>query len=172
LQNFVRDSKKELQKIKIMIEIERKFLVTADVYLKLYKSSNKFVQGYLSSVPERTGRVRIKGNLGFLTIKGKSNESGLSRMEWEKEIEVQEAELLLQICESGVIDKRRYEVKFGKHTIEVDVFEGENKGLIIAEIELQSETESFEKPDWLGEEVTGDDRYYNASLSKNPFKNW
>ncbi len=155
-----------------MIEIERKFLVKSDAFLKLFKTQNRIVQGYLSSVPERTVRVRIKGEKGFLTIKGKSNESGLSRMEWEKEIDVKEAELLLQICESGVIDKVRYEIEVGKHTIEVDVFEGENKGLILAEIELQTENELFEKPEWLGKEVTGNERYYNAYLNKKPFKHW
>lgn len=155
-----------------MIEIERKFLVTSKDFLKQFKVENRIVQGYLSSVPERTVRVRIKGKKGYLTIKGKSNENGLSRMEWEKEIEVKEAEQLLKICESGVIDKIRYDIEIGKHTFEVDVFEGENKGLIIAEVELQSENESFEKPDWLGKEVTGDERYYNAYLSKKPFINW
>ena len=155
-----------------MTEIERKYLVNSDVFLMLYKSENRIVQGYLSSVPERTVRVRIKGEKGYLTIKGKSNESGLSRMEWEKEIDVIEAEMLLQICESGVIEKIRYDVELGTRTFEVDVFEGENKGLIIAEVELQSENETFEKPEWLGEEVSGDERYYNAYLSKNPFKNW
>lgn len=155
-----------------MIEIERKFLVNSDAFLKLFKAQNRIIQGYLSSVPERTVRVRIKGQKGYLTIKGKSNEGGLSRMEWEKEIEVKEAEQLLKICESGVIDKIRYDIEIDKHTFEVDVFEGENKGLTIAEIELQSENESFEKPDWLGKEVTGDQRYYNAFLSKNPFLKW
>ncbi|WP_339888761.1 CYTH domain-containing protein [uncultured Flavobacterium sp.] len=155
-----------------MIEIERKFLVTSKDFLKQFKVENRIVQGYLSSVPERTVRVRIKGKKGYLTIKGKSNENGLSRMEWEKEIDVKEAESLLQICESGVIDKIRYDIELGNHTFEVDIFEGENKGLIIAEIELQSENESFEKPDWLGKEVTGDERYYNAYLSKKPFVKW
>lgn len=155
-----------------MIETERKFLVNSNEFLKLFKTQNRIVQGYLSSVPERTVRIRIKGEKGYLTIKGKSNESGLSRMEWEKEIDVNEAELLLQICESGVIDKIRYEIEVGKHIIEVDVFEGENKGLILAEIELQAENESFEKPEWLDTEVTGDKRYYNAYLSKKPFTSW
>lgn len=155
-----------------MTEIERKYLVNSKEFLKLFKTQNRIVQGYLSSVPERTVRVRLKGKKGYLTIKGKSNESGLSRMEWEKEIDVIEAEMLLQICESGVIEKIRYDIPFGNHIIEVDVFEGENKGLIIAEIELKSETEIFEKPDWLGQEVTGDVRYYNAYLSKNPFVIW
>ncbi|HBK84014.1 MAG TPA: adenylate cyclase [Flavobacterium sp.] len=155
-----------------MIEIERKFLVNSTKFLEHFNTKSRIVQGYLSSVPERTVRVRIKDNKAFLTIKGISNLTGTTRMEWEKPIEVQDAEQLLHICESGVIDKTRFEIKNGNHIIEVDVFENENKGLIIAEIELQSEDEWFEKPEWLGKEVTGDERYYNAYLSKNPFKNW
>lgn len=155
-----------------MIEIERKFLVDSNAFLNLFKVKNRIVQGYLSTVPERTVRVRIKGQKGYLTIKGKGNQSGLSRVEWEKEIDITDAELLLKLCESSVIDKIRYDVEFGNHIIEVDVFEGENKGLIIAEIELESEMESFEKPEWLGKEVTGDDRYYNAFLSNKPFLTW
>jgi adenylate cyclase len=155
-----------------MNEIERKFLVTSTEFLSESKKSNRIVQGYLNSNPERTVRIRIKGTQGFITIKGKGNESGTTRFEWEKEIEVTEAEQLLLLCEDGVIDKIRYEIPFGKHLYEVDVFEGDNKGLIIAEIELEDENESFEKPNWLGEEVTGDDRYYNASLSISSYKNW
>jgi len=155
-----------------MVEIERKFLVTSDAFKREAFAQNRIKQGYLSSVPERTVRVRIKGEKGFLTIKGISNESGLSRFEWEKEILIDEAEKLLLLCEDGVIDKTRFEVKSGNHTVEIDEFYGENEGLIMAEIELKSETESFEKPIWLGEEVTNDKRYYNAYLSNNPFKNW
>ena len=155
-----------------MNEIERKFLVTSTEFLSESIRSNRIVQGYLNSNPERTVRIRIKGTQGFITIKGKGNESGTTRFEWEKEIEVTEAEQLLLLCEDGVIDKVRYEIPFGKHLYEVDVFEGDNMGLIIAEIELNDENESFEKPNWLGEEVTGDDRYYNASLSVSSYKNW
>ena len=155
-----------------MNEIERKFLVTSTEFLSESIQSNRIVQGYLNSNPERTVRIRIKGTQGFITIKGKGNESGTTRFEWEKEIEVTEAEQLLLLCEDGVIDKVRYEIPSGKHLYEVDVFEGDNKGLIIAEIELNDENESFEKPNWLGVEVTGDDRYYNASISMNPYKNW
>ena len=155
-----------------MIEIERKFLTTSDAFKTEAFAQNRIVQGYLSSVPGRTVRVRIKGNKGFLTIKGASNESGLSRFEWEKEIPVDEAEKLMLLCEKGIIDKTRFEVKMGEHIFEVDEFYGENKGLIIAEIELGSETETFEKPLWLGKEVTNDTRYYNSYLSKNPFMNW
>ena len=133
---------------------------------------NRIAQGYLSSVPGRTVRVRIKGNKGYLTIKGASNESGLSRFEWEKEIPLDEAIELLKLCEEGVIDKTRFEVKIGNHIFEIDEFYGENEGLIMAEIELKSETESFEIPKWLGKEVTDDKRYYNSYLSKNPYKKW
>ena len=155
-----------------MNEIERKFLVTSTEFQSESIRSNRIVQGYLNSNPERTVRIRIKGTQGFITIKGKGNESGTTRFEWEKEIEVIEAEQLLLLCEDGVIDKVRYEIPFGNHLYEVDVFEGDNKGLIIAEIELEDENESFEKPHWLGVEVTGDDRYYNASLSISSYKNW
>jgi adenylate cyclase len=155
-----------------MIEIERKFLVTSELFKKEAFVQNRIAQGYLSSVPGRTVRVRIKGDMGFLTIKGASNETGLSRFEWEKEIPLNEAKALLQLCEEGVIEKTRFEVKMGSHTFEIDEFYGENQGLILAEIELNSETEAFEKPAWLGKEVTNDKRYYNSYLSKNPFQKW
>ena len=155
-----------------MIEIERKFLVTSDAFKDQAFAEKKIAQGYLNSAPERTVRVRIANDKGFLTIKGKGNESGMSRFEWEKEIPVEEARALLALSEKGAIDKTRFEVKAGNHIYEVDEFYGENEGLIIAEIELSSENEAFEKPDWLGKEVTNDERYYNAYLSKNPFKFW
>ena len=155
-----------------MIEIERKFLVTSNTFKTDAFSQNKIAQGYLSSVPERTVRVRIKGDKGFITVKGISSDSGMSRFEWEKEIPVDEAENLLKLCEKGIIDKIRFNVKIGNHTFEVDEFHGENEGLIIAEIELNSENEVFERPNWLGEEVTNDKRYYNSYLSNHPFKNW
>lgn len=153
-------------------EIEKKFLVTSDSYKKEAFKETRITQGYLSSVPERTVRIRIKGRSGFITIKGIGNESGSSRYEWEKEIPLSEAEELLKICEPGVIDKTRYEVKRGDHTFEVDEFYGENQGLVIAEIELVNENDHFEKPAWLGTEVTGDMKYYNAMLMKKPFTNW
>jgi len=155
-----------------MIEIERKFLVTSDAYKALAFAKNQIAQGYLNSNPERTVRVRIKGEKGFLTIKGKGNHSGMSRFEWEKEIPVAEAKALLDLCESGVITKMRFEVKVGQHVFEVDEFYGENSGLIMAEVELGSETESFEKPTWIGEEVTNDERFYNAFMSQNPYSKW
>ncbi|NGY36499.1 CYTH domain-containing protein [Flavobacterium sp. XN-5] len=153
-----------------MLEIERKFLITSAAYKKEAFSQNRIKQGYLSSVPERTVRVRLKGNKAYITIKGVSNAIGMSRFEWEKEIPVNEAENLLLLCEKGIIDKTRFEVKIGIHTYEVDEFYGENEGLVIAEIELQSENETFEKPSWLGKEVTNDKRYYNSYLSNNPYK--
>lgn len=155
-----------------MIEIERKFLVNSAVYKTLAFAKNEIAQGYLNSNPERTVRVRIKGEKGFLTIKGKGNRSGMSRFEWEKEIPLAEAKMLLNLCESGVISKMRFEVKIGQHVFEVDEFYGENSGLVIAEIELDSETESFEKPSWIGKEVTNDERFYNAYLSQNPYSKW
>src|SRR3989339_1347919 len=142
-------------------EIERKFLVKSEDFKKVASKETRITQGYLSSVPERTVRVRIKGKSGYLTIKGIGNESGASRYEWEREIPVAEVEELLKICEPGVIDKTRYEVKSGIHTFEVDEFYGENSGLIVAEVELKSEDQAFTKPDWIAEEVTGDSKYYN-----------
>lgn len=155
-----------------MEEIERKFIVTRTEFIQESIVQNRIVQGYLNSDPNRTVRVRIKGSKAFLTIKGIGNDSGTTRFEWEKEIAVIEAELLLQLCEKGIIDKTRYEIPIGKHTFEVDVFSGENQGLTMAEVELSNENESFEKPKWLGIEVTGDKRYYNSYLSQNPFTTW
>jgi len=155
-----------------MIEIERKFLVLSEAFKLESIRQNKIAQGYLSSVPERTVRIRIKNDTGYITIKGKSSVSGLSRLEWEKEISLEDAQLLLSLCEKGIVEKIRHEVPVGNHIYEVDVFEGENFGLVIAEIELQSETEEFSLPNWLGKEVTNDTRYYNSYLSKNPFGSW
>jgi CYTH domain-containing protein len=155
-----------------MQEIERKFLVHSLNFVDEASLSQKIAQGYLNSTPERTVRIRIKDDNGFITIKGKSDESGTTRFEWEKEIELFEAEALLKLCETGVINKTRYIIKKRNHTFEVDIFEDENKGLIVAEIELSDANEIFEIPNWLGEEVTGDERYYNAYLSKKPFTTW
>jgi len=154
------------------LEIEKKFLVKNDQFKSDATKETRITQGYLCSVPERTVRVRIKGDKGFLTIKGIGNESGASRYEWEKEISVEETQDLLNICEPGVIDKTRYLVEQGNHTYEVDEFYGENQGLVVAEVELQSEDEAFEKPDWLAEEVTGDVKYYNSMLMKTPYTKW
>lgn len=155
------------------LEIEKKFLVKGDFKSEAVKAI-RITQGYLSTVPERIVRVRVKGDKGYITIKGICNATGAARFEWEKEIPVEEAQQILEICEPGVIDKTRYLVKNtdGKHTWEVDVFDGDNAGLTIAEVELTDENEPFDKPAWLGEEVTGDPKYYNSMLMKNPFKNW
>jgi adenylate cyclase len=153
-------------------EIERKFLVNGDEFKKVAEKSTRITQGYLSSLPERTVRVRIKGDKGYITIKGIGSASGASRFEWEKEIPVDEVDELLKICEPGVIDKTRFEVKSGIHTFEVDEFYGENQGLVVAEVELSGEEEEFAKPSWIGKEVTGDVKYYNSMLMKNPFTKW
>ncbi len=155
-----------------MIEIERKFRVKSTTFLNNIKTRFKITQGYLNSDKNRTVRVRINGSRGFITVKGVSSANGLSRFEWEKEISFAEAVRLLELCEGFVIDKTRYLVPFGEVVFEVDVFEGVNQGLVIAEVELQSEGQIFEKPDWLGEELTGDKRYYNAYLSVHPFTTW
>ena len=152
-------------------EIERKFLVAGD-FKQAAGNAVRITQGYLSSVPERIVRVREKGEKGFITVKGIGNDTGASRFEWEKEIPVEEVKELLKICEPGVIDKTRYLVDCGAHTFEVDEFYGDNEGLVVAEVELSDENEEFSRPEWLGEEVTGDKKYYNSMLMKNPYKNW
>lgn len=152
-------------------EIERKYLITGEFKSKAIKSL-QIKQGYLSSIPERTVRIRIQDDQGFLTIKGSNKKNSISRFEWEKEITKEEANELIQLCEVGIIDKIRYIVPFGDKIIEVDEFYGENEGLILAEIELDDENETIEKPNWLGKEVTDDPRYYNSMLMKNPYKNW
>jgi CYTH domain-containing protein len=152
-------------------ETERKFLVEGDYRADVTESS-RIVQGYLSSVAERTVRVRIRGERGYLTIKGAGNASGLSRYEWEREIPLAEAEELLALCEPGVIEKVRHLVPVGDHVYEVDEFHGDNAGLVVAEIELAGESEAFEKPAWLGREVTGEVGYYNAMLMRRPYSTW
>ena len=152
-------------------EIEKKFLVCGDYKSEATKAT-RITQGYLSSVPERTVRVRIKGDKGYITIKGIGSQSGASRFEWEKEIPVEDVRELLKLCEPGIIDKTRYIIPKGNHNFEVDEFYGDNDGLVVAEVELGAEDESFERPSWLSAEVTGDKRYYNSMLMKNPYKNW
>ena len=154
------------------LEIERKFLVKDDSYKAMAYSASRIAQGYICSARGRTVRVRIRDEKGYLTIKGPSDSQGLGRYEWEKEIPIQEAQELMRLCEPGMIDKTRYLVKSGKHVFEVDEFYGENEGLTMAEVELESADESYEKPDFIGEEVTGDVRYYNSFLMKNPFTRW
>ncbi|MDA0178037.1 MULTISPECIES: CYTH domain-containing protein [Mesoflavibacter] len=154
------------------IEIERKFLVTSTRFKDLAFKKERITQGFLSTDKQRTVRVRLKGDQGFLTIKGPSTEDGLSRFEWEKSITVQDAKDLLKLCKKGIIDKIRYQVDVEGFIFEVDYFLNDNEGLIVAEIELQTENQEFFKPDWLGEEVTGIIKYYNSQLSLNPYKNW
>ena len=153
-------------------EIEKKFLVTSDDFKNEAYESSHIVQGYLSSVPERAVRIRIMDQSGFITIKGIGNQSGASRFEWEKEIPINEAEELLKLCEPGVIDKVRHKIKVDGGTFEVDEFHGDNNGLIVAEIELKNESDDFFRPKWLGKEVTGEVKYYNAMLMKVPFSKW
>ena len=154
------------------LEIERKFLVKTNGYRTKAISEVRIVQGFLNTHPERTVRVRIKGDKGYLTIKGKGNDSGTTRFEWETEILVAEATNLIDLCEPIILDKIRFEVPVGNHIYEIDEFYGENRGLIIAEIELKHEDEPFEKPDWLGDEVTGQQKYYNSQLSITPYNQW
>jgi len=145
-------------------EIERKFLVKSNAYKNEASQHYAIKQGFLNRDKYRTVRIRIKANQGFITVKGMSSEDGLSRLEWEKEIDVQDAQDLLKLCEGHIIQKTRYEIKIGHHLFEVDEFHSHHQGLVIAEIELQDKNESFEKPNWLGEEVTGQLKYYNSQL--------
>ena len=161
-----------LSPLKNMLEIDRKFLVTNDSYKALAFSSDRIAQGYLCREGGNSARVRVRGDKGYITIKGPSLDGGLSRYEWEKEIPVAEAMELLKICNDAIIDKVRHLVKCGKHTFEVDEFFGDNEGLVVAEVELSDAGEEFERPDFIGEEVTGDKRYYNSRLTRFPYKNW
>ena len=154
------------------LEIERKFLVRNSDYKRQAYSSSRIQQGYICSGHGRTVRVRIRDDRGYLTIKGPSDKEGVVRYEFEKEITLDEARELMKLCEPGRIDKTRYLVKSVNHTFEVDEFYDENDGLVVAEVELQAADEPYEKPDLIGEEVTGDHRYSNAHLSKHPVTTW
>ncbi|MCF6350163.1 MAG: CYTH domain-containing protein [Flavobacteriaceae bacterium] len=153
-------------------EIERKFLVLNNDFIKESHKKYQIIQGFLNSHKKRTVRIRITSDKAFLTIKGKSNKSGTIRFEWEKEIPIKEAKKLLKLCEKVIIKKTRYLVGQGSNLFEIDVFKGKNKGLIIAEIELKEEQQAFKRPSWLGKEVTGDLKYYNSVLSKFSFNKW
>lgn len=155
-----------------MLEIERKFRVKSLEFKKEAYDSKRIVQAYLNSTPSRTVRVRIHGAQAFLTIKGAPDAEGTTRFEWEKEISVEEVEALLPLCEPGTIEKTRYFVKAGNLIYEIDEFEGANQGLIVAEIELKDPDQAFTKPDWIGEEVTGENKYYNSQLTKKPYLSW
>jgi len=154
------------------LEIEQKFLVLDNTFISKSHKKQFIKQGFLNSNKNRTVRIRILDSQGFITIKGLSNKSGTTRFEWEKEIPLNEAETLLLLAEHSPIEKHRYLVKNNELTFEVDVFEGANKGLIIAEIELNREDDVFHKPNWLGPEVTGDVKYYNSSLSNFSYDKW
>lgn len=154
------------------LEIERKFLVKDESYKEMAYQASRIAQGYICSMRGRTVRVRIRDGKGYLTIKGPADAAGIGRYEWEREIPLQEAQELMSLCEPGMINKTRYLVRSGQHVFEVDEFYGENEGLVIAEVELSSADEEYEKPLFIGEEVTGDVRYYNSFLMKKPFKQW
>jgi CYTH domain-containing protein len=153
-------------------EIERKFLVNGEAYRTQAFAHSRIMQGYISSQHGRTVRVRIRDDKGYLTIKGPSDAAGMSRYEWEKEIPLDEARQLMMLCEPGLIDKTRYLVKSGHHTFEVDEFYGENQGLVMAEVELAAVDEPYVKPAFIGQEVTGDVRYYNSYLKAHPYSTW
>ncbi len=152
-------------------EIERKFLVVGDYKNQAIKSFT-IRQGYLSTVQERTVRIRTKEEKAYITIKGQSDCSGMKRYEWEKEIPFDEALELLMLCENTIIHKQRYEIMFEGNCFEVDEFFGENEGLTVAELELKTMDSIYTLPEWIGEEITGDTRYYNSQLCVNPFSFW
>ena len=155
-----------------MIEIERKFLVKNETYKSESIKKQLITQGYLSSDPKRSVRIRICEQNAYITIKGQTSESGTSRYEWEKEINIDDAKQLMLLCREGVVTKIRHLIPFKNHTFEVDEFLKDNSGLVIAEIELSNENEDFERPRWLGKEVTGIKKYYNSQLSQNAYVNW
>ena len=155
-----------------MIEIERKFLVKDYSFENEAVTSRAIKQGFLSTDPNRTVRIRVEETGGFITVKGISTDGGVSRFEWENPLSKEAAEALFKLCLPGKIEKTRHVVTVGSHHFEVDIFYGDNQGLVIAEVELSDPKQVFEKPAWLGKEVTGDQKYYNASLSQHPFKDW
>lgn len=154
-------------------ETERKFLVVGDFKSQSYNAT-RIQQGYIASNNGRTVRVRIRGDKGYLTIKGPSGLKGITRYEFDTEIPLDDARELMEICEPGIIDKTRYLVKSpdGRHTWEIDEFYGDNEGLVLAEVELSHESEDFQKPDFIGREVTGDRRFYNSHMRSYPYRLW
>mgnify|MGYP001490586827 CR=1 FL=1 len=152
-------------------EIERKFIVKDEFKSQAFSSSH-IIQGYICRESGRTVRVRIRDEKGYLTIKGPSDKKGISRYEFETEISYEDAEQLIKLCPGGTINKRRYLVKSGIHLFEIDEFYEKNTGLIMAEVELHNENETFIKPPFIGKEVTGDKRFYNSCLLKNPYAKW
>lgn len=152
------------------LEIEKKFLIKNDNWKQFVSEEKEITQGYLNANPNRTVRIRIAGKQGFLTIKSKSK--GSVRSEFEYEIPIEDATELIELCEKPILSKTRFIVKFENHTWEIDVFEKENKGLVVAEIELSKEDEFFLTPDWIGKEVTEETKYYNSQLIENPYSEW
>lgn len=151
-------------------EIERKFLVKDDAFKQMAKGT-RYRQGYLSSTKERVVRVRTIDDKGFLTVKGIT--TGATRVEYEYEIPANDADAMLdELCEKPIIEKNRYKIPKGQFVWEIDEFFGENDGLVVAEVELESEDQAFAKPEWVGAEVTGDPKYFNSNLIQNPYKNW
>ena len=155
-----------------MVETERKFLVNSKAFKEKVASKHHIIQGYLSAQAKRSVRVRITGSKGYLTIKGAALKNSFSRFEWEKEIPLKDAEALMQLCLPNKVEKTRYCIEFNGHLFEVDVFSGQNTGLIVAEIEVEYEEAHFDKPKWLGKEITGIKKYYNSQLCQNPFTKW
>lgn len=155
-----------------MTEIERKYLVKSQEFRQQAISRKHIVQGFLNTDPDRTVRIRLTEDSAFLTVKGRSNDSGLSRFEWEHPISMEEGRALLALCEGPPMEKYRYTVPAGRHTFEVDEFLGANNGLLLAEVELEREDDEIMKPDWLGKEVTGQKQYYNSQLIKKPYSLW
>ena len=153
-------------------EIERKFLITSDGFKQNISSKYDIIQGYLSTDPSRTVRLRVSGGKGYLNIKSGISKNGLCRLEWERELSIEEASELIALSLPNKIEKTRYEVNYKGRLFEVDIFKGVNKGLKIGEIEIDDEADTFEKPKWLGEEVTGVKKYYNSQLCQNPFTKW
>ena len=153
-------------------EIERKFLVLSNQFKENAHEHYRIVQGFLNSDPARVVRIRLSGEKAWITVKGMGDARGFSRFEWEKELDTREAEALIKLCEPGRIEKTRYLVQYGNTLFEVDEFYGENAGLIIAEAELESADQSIDRPEWLGEEVTGQKAYYNSQLAQHPYSSW
>ena len=154
------------------LEIERKFLIKNHEFKKVSFKKKYLLQGYLNSNQNRVVRIRMIDDVAYITIKGVSDETGLKRIEWEKEIPMEEAKELLKLCEEGIIEKVRYYHTYDDHLFEIDEFSGMNKGLYIVEVELKHENEVFKKPSYLGKEVTGEKKYYNSNLTKSPFNKW
>lgn len=154
------------------LEIERKFLTKGDEFKRVSFKKKYIVQGYLNSNQNRVVRIRITDDIAYITVKGASDETGVKRVEWEKEIPLKEAKELMDLCEKGIIEKYRYYHRFEDHLFEIDEFLGMNEGLCVAEVELKHENEFFQKPSYLGKEVTGKKKYYNSNLTKSPFNEW